>query len=104
MTLSKTVCMVKNRLKADFSGSCAKRNKPLAACCTCGFFALDAAKNPRLSGCLRSLYGKKSAESRFFGVLCAKRNKLPDNYSIFLPFETFFAIFETGICHFRPKI
>jgi hypothetical protein len=23
----------------------------LAACCTCGFFALDAAKNPRLSGC-----------------------------------------------------
>jgi protein involved in polysaccharide export with SLBB domain len=27
----------------------------LAACCACGFFALDAAKNPRLSGCLRSL-------------------------------------------------
>jgi hypothetical protein len=53
----------------------------LAACCTCGFFALDAAKNPRLSGCAdlwseRSLQGKKSAESRFFWVLCAKRNKL----------------------------
>jgi NAD(P)H-hydrate epimerase len=47
-----------------------------AYCCTCGFFALDAAKNPRLSGCLRSLQSKKSTESRFLKVLRAKHNKL----------------------------
>jgi hypothetical protein len=40
-------------------------------------FALDTAKNPRLSGCFRSFQGKKSPDRRFFGVLRAKRNKLP---------------------------
>jgi hypothetical protein len=48
----------------------------LAACCTCGFFALDAAKNPDYPASLRSLRGKKSPDRRFFGVLCAKRDKL----------------------------
>lgn len=53
----------------------------LAACCACGFFALDAAKNPRLLGCAylwyeRSLQGKKSPDRRFFGISRAKRNKL----------------------------
>jgi shikimate kinase len=53
----------------------------LAACCTCEFFALDAAKNPRLSGCANlrfdgSLQGKKSPNRRFLKGLYAKRNKL----------------------------
>jgi hypothetical protein len=48
----------------------------LAACCTCGFFALDAAKNPDYRGCFRSLQGKKSPDRRFLKGLYAKRNKL----------------------------
>jgi hypothetical protein len=37
------------------AGSTGEVQASLAACRACGFFALDAAKNPRLSGCLRSL-------------------------------------------------
>jgi hypothetical protein len=49
----------------------------LAACCTCGFFAPNVAKNPDSRACFCSLQGKKSTFSRFLKVLCAKRSKLP---------------------------
>jgi hypothetical protein len=39
----------------------------LAACCTCGFFALDAAKNPRLSDCAYLWYGIPEVRTRFVG-------------------------------------
>jgi hypothetical protein len=48
----------------------------LGACCTCGFFRYFVPQKSRLSGSLRSLRGKKSPVSRFFGILRAKRNKL----------------------------
>ncbi|MDR1900886.1 MAG: biotin--[acetyl-CoA-carboxylase] ligase [Treponema sp.] len=48
----------------------------LGACCACGFLRRQRRKNPDYPASLGSLQGKKSPCGRFFGVLCAKRNKL----------------------------
>jgi hypothetical protein len=48
----------------------------IGACRTCGFFALDAAKNPDYPASLRSLSGKKPLEGCFLLLKRAKPDKL----------------------------
>jgi hypothetical protein len=74
--------------RLERKGAAALFVNELAACCTCGFLRHQYRKNPRLMGCLRSLQGKKPPDRRFFGVLCAKRNKLLENKKISANYAT----------------
>jgi hypothetical protein len=53
--------------------------QPVALVGFYGFFVEKSRKNHDYRACFGSLQGKKSPFSRFFGVLCAKRNKLRGN-------------------------
>jgi hypothetical protein len=62
------------------------------------FCAISNAKIPDYRDCFRSLQGKKSPNRRFFGVLRAKRNKLPGLMGGRLKFGP-----VNGIKHSFPK-